>query len=337
MSADYSSEERLLGGGVQRIFLTGGAGFIGSHVLDILLPQGYEVTCYDNLSNGRLEFIEAHQGKANFRFVQADVLDAERLQAEMKGHDLVWHLAANTDIIGSHEQPVRDLRDCTMATFNVLEAMRKLEIQPVLFSSTGAVYGDLCKDVSVSEAAGPLLPVSTYGAGKIGSEAFISSFCSVYGLRGWIYRFGNVIGARMTHGVIFDFIKKFRENPNELLIRGDGRQEKNYFLVEECIDGMAFGFRNIPMTDDKPCDVFNLGTTTISRVTHIAEVVRNELGLKNARIKIEGAKKAWPGDQPRVHFTVDRINELGWKTRHSSDESVRIAVRRMLGKEKGAE
>jgi UDP-glucose 4-epimerase len=328
---------QLLGNSVKRVFLTGGAGFIGSHVLDILLPQGYEVTCYDNLSNGRLEFIKAHQGRANFRFVQEDVLDAERLQAEMKGHDLVWHLAANTDIIGSHEQPVRDLRDCTMATFNVLEAMRKLEIQPILFSSTGAVYGDLCEDVSVSEAAGPLLPVSTYGAGKIGSEAFISSFCSVYGLRGWIYRFGNVIGARMTHGVIFDFINKFRANPEELLIRGDGRQEKNYFLVEECIDGMAFGFRNIPMTDDKPCDVFNLGTTTVSRVTNIAEVVREEMGLKNARILIEGVKKAWPGDQPRVHFTVDRINALGWKTRHSSDESVRIAVRRMLGKEKGAE
>lgn len=328
---------QLLGNSVKRVFLTGGAGFIGSHVLDILLPQGYEVTCYDNLSNGRLEFIKAHQGKANFRFVQEDVLDAERLQAEMKGHDLVWHLAANTDIIGSHEQPVRDLRDCTMATFNVLEAMRKLDIQPILFSSTGAVYGDLCEDVSVSEAAGPLLPVSTYGAGKIGSEAFISSFCSVYGLRGWIYRFGNVIGARMTHGVIFDFINKFRANPEELLIRGDGRQEKNYFLVEECIDGMAFGFRNIQMTDDKPCDVFNLGTTTVSRVTNIAEVVREEMGLKNARILIEGVKKAWPGDQPRVHFTVDRINALGWKTRHSSDESVRIAVRRMLGKEKGAE
>lgn len=325
----------LLGDSVKRVFLTGGAGFIGSHVLDMLLPQGYEVTCYDNLSNGRPEFIAAHYGKPNFRFVQADVLDTERLKAEMKGHDLVWHLAANTDIIGSHEQPVRDLRDCTMGTFHVLETMRVLGIQPILFSSTGAVYGDICRDVSVSEAAGPLLPVSTYGAGKIGSEAFISSFCSVYGLRGWIYRFGNVLGARMTHGVIFDFINKFRANPEELLIRGDGRQEKNYFLVEECIEGMAFGFLNIPMNEDKPCDVFNLGTTTVSRVTHIAEVVREEMGLKNARITIEGAKKAWPGDQPRVHFTVDKINALGWKTRRSSDESVRIAVRRMLGKREG--
>ncbi|HBA84310.1 MAG TPA: UDP-glucose 4-epimerase [Verrucomicrobia bacterium] len=324
---------RLLGDAVQKVFLTGGAGFIGSHVVDMLLPQGYEVTVYDNLSNGRMEFIERHLGHPKFRFIKADMLDFPKLLESLPGHDLVWHLAANTDIIGSHEQPDRDLRDCTMAAFNMIEAMRKTGIKPILFSSTGAVYGDLCKDISVSEASGPLLPVSTYGAGKIGSEAFISSFCHVYGLRAWIYRFGNVIGGRMTHGVIYDFINKFKKNPSELLIRGDGRQEKNYFLVEECIDGMAYGFRNIPMTDDRPCDIFNLGTTTISKVTYIAEVVKEELGLKDAKILIEGSKKAWPGDQPRVHFTVDKINALGWQTRRTSDESVRIAVRRVLGKE----
>ena len=322
----------MLGDRVQKVFLTGGAGFIGSHVVDLLLPQGYHVTVYDNLSNGRLEFIKPHMEHPAFRFVQADALDFPKLMESMRGHDLIWHLAANTDIIGSHEKPDRDLRDCTMAAFNVLEAMRQLKIQPMIFSSTGAVYGDLCRDISVSEAAGPLLPVSTYGAGKIGSEAFISSFCSVYGLRAWIYRFGNVIGARMTHGVIYDFIKKFRDNPRELLIRGDGRQEKNYFLVEECIDGMAWGFRNIPMTEDKPCDIFNLGTTTVTRVTHIAEVVKEEMGLADAKITIEGTRKAWPGDQPRVHFTVDKINALGWKTQCTSDESVRIAVQRMMGR-----
>jgi UDP-glucose 4-epimerase len=314
------------------VFLTGGAGFIGSHVVDALLPQGYAVTCYDNLANGRMEFIERHLKHPAFRFIKADALDLDCLAASVKGHDLVWHLAANTDIIGSHAQPERDLRDCTMAAFNVLEAMRRSGIRPILFSSTGAVYGDLCRDLAVSESAGPLLPVSTYGAGKIGSEAFISAFCSVYGLRAWIYRFGNVIGARMTHGVIFDFINRFRKNPDELLIHGDGRQEKNYFLVEECIDGMAFGFRSIPMTEDTPCDIFNLGTTTVTRVTTIADIVREEMGLHGARIVIEGTRKAWPGDQPRVHFTVDKINRLGWKTRHTSDESVRIAVRRMLQK-----
>jgi UDP-glucose 4-epimerase len=322
----------ILGNAVKRVFLTGGAGFIGSHVADLLVGQGYGVTVYDNLSNGRREFIQHNIGKPNFRFVEADVLDADKLLAAMQGHDLVWHLAANTDIIGGAEQPRRDLRDCVMAAFNVLEAMRKAQIQRIIFSSTGAVYGELCHDIATSEAGGPLLPVSTYAAGKIGSEAFISAFCSLYGLRGWMYRFGNVIGARMTHGVIHDFVRKLRENPKELLIKGDGRQEKNYFLVEECIDGMAYGFRNIPMTEDKPCDVFNLGTDSISKVVDIAQMAKEEMNLPDARIVIEGTKRAWPGDQPRVHITVDRMRKLGWTAKRTSDQAVRIAIRRMLEK-----
>lgn len=323
----------LLGDSVKKVFLTGGAGFIGSHVADLLVPQGYEVTVYDNLSNGHREYIQPHFGKKTFRFVEADIGDVDRLAAEMKGHDLVWHLAANTDIIGGAEQPRRDLRDCVMGTFNVVEAMRQLGIRPIIFSSTGAVYGEMCRDVGIGESGGPLLPVSTYAAGKIGSEAFISAFCDLYGLRGWMYRFGNVIGGRMTHGVIFDFIRKLRENPDELLIRGDGRQEKNYFLVEECIDGMAFGFRNIPMTDEKPCDVFNLGTDSVSRVVDIAQIIKDEMNLPDAKITIEGTRRAWPGDQPRVHITVDRMRQLGWKAKLSSDQAVGIAIRRMLGKE----
>ena len=289
-----SGENRLLGDRVRRVFLTGGSGFIGSHVVDALLPQGYDVTVYDNLSNGRREFIEHHVGKPSFRFVQADITDTETLVKAMHGHDLVWHLAANTDIIGGVEQPRRDLRDCVTGTFNVLEAMRLAKIQPIIFSSTGAVYGELCHDVATSEGGGPLLPVSTYAAGKIGSEAFISSFCSLYGLRGWMYRFGNVIGARMTHGVIFDFIRKLRENPKELLIKGDGKQEKNYFLVEECINGMAYGFRTIPMTEEKPCDVFNLGTDSITQVVKIAGIIKEEMSLPDVRIVIEGTRRAWP-------------------------------------------
>lgn len=325
--------EKLLGDGVKKVFLTGGAGFIGSHVVDMLIPQGYAVTVYDNLSNGRREFIEHHQGQPGFRFVEADILDEDQMAAEMQGHDLVWHLAANTDIIGGVEQPRRDLRDCVMGTFNVLEAMRRTGIVPVIFSSTGAVYGDLCREVARSESDGPLLAMSTYAAGKIGSEAFISAFCNLYGLRGWMFRFGNVIGARMTHGVIFDFINRLRKDPSELLIRGDGTQEKNYFLVEECIEGMAYSYRHIPMTEDRPCDVFNLGTGSISRVVDIAAIVKEEMELPNARIRIEGTKRAWPGDQPKVHITVDRMTGLGWSTRRTSDQAVRMAVRRMLGKE----
>lgn len=324
--------ERLLGDLARKVFLTGGSGFIGSHVVDLLIPQGYSVTVYDNLSNGRREFIEHHQGHPNFRFVEADILDTERLAAEMQGHDLVWHLAANTDIIGGAEQPRRDLRDCVMGTFNVVEAMRKLGIRPILFSSTGAVYGELCRETATSEASGPLLPVSTYAAGKIGSEAFISSFCHLYGLRGYLFRFGNVIGARMTHGVIYDFIRKLRENPDELLIRGDGTQEKNYFLVEECIDGMAYLFRNLHLTDDRPCDLFNLGTDSVTKVVNIAQIVKEEMGLTDTRIRIEGTRRAWLGDQPKVHITVDKMRQFGWTAKLTSDQAVRIAVRRMLGK-----
>jgi UDP-glucose 4-epimerase len=324
--------EKLLGDAPAKVFVTGGAGFIGSHLVDLLVSQGYRATAYDNLSNGRREFIEHQLGGPNFRFVEGDILDEDRLAAEMEGHDLVWHLAANTDIIGGVEQPRRDLRDCVMGTFNVLEAMRRTNIKPIIFSSTGAVYGELCHDVATSESDGPLLAMSTYAAGKIGSEAFISAFCNLYGLRGWMFRFGNVIGARMTHGVIFDFIRKLREDPEELLIRGDGNQEKNYFLVEECIDGMAYAFRNIPMTEDKACDIFNLGTDSVTRVVEIARIVKEEMGLPDARVRIEGTKRAWAGDQPRVHITVDRMRRHGWTTKRTSDEAVRIAVRRMLGK-----
>lgn len=328
-----TSGQKLLGDAVRKVFLTGGAGFIGSHVADILLAQGYQVTAYDNLSNGRRAFIAGHEGKSAFRFIQADVLEPERLLDAMRGHDLVWHLAANTDIIGGAENPRRDLRDCVMGTFNVLDAMRQANIKPILFSSTGAVYGELCRDVAASESAGPLLPESTYAAGKIGSEAFISAFARLYGLRAWMFRFGNVIGARMTHGVIFDFIAKLRANPQELLIRGDGRQEKNYFLVEECIDGMAYAFRHVPLDDDTPCALFNLGTDSISRVVDIARLIQTEMDLPEARIVIEGTRRAWPGDQPRVHITVERMRALGWTAKLTSDQAVRIAARRMLGKE----
>ena len=322
----------LLGESVEKIFITGGSGFIGSHIVDWLVHDGYKVTVFDNLSNGKKKFIENHLKNSKINFYEGDITDFDLLVKKMEGHDLVWHLAANTDIIGGVEKPFRDLKDCVIGTFNVLEAMRKIGLDKIIFSSTGAVYGELCFDNPTSEEGGPLLPVSTYAAGKIGSEAFISSYAHLYGIKAWMFRFGNVIGARMTHGVIFDFINKLNKNPKELFIRGDGFQEKNYFLVEECIDGMAWAFRNINFTDEYPCDVFNLGTDTITKVTKIAEIVKNELGYNDAAIKIEGTKKAWPGDQPKVHITVDKIKELGWSTRFNSDYAVRVATSRMLGK-----
>lgn len=322
----------MLGSDVKKVLLTGGAGFIGSHVVQMLAPQGYQLCVVDNLSNGRREYIEPYLKYPNVKFVEGDVTSADLVDDLVRGQDLVWHLAANTDIIGSHAQPKRDLDDCAVATFMVLDGMRKAGVCDLLFASTGAVYGNLCIDNYVDETAGPLLPVSSYGAGKVASEAFIASFCHVYGLRAWIYRFGNVLGARMTHGVIFDFLRRLKENPSELMILGDGRQEKNYFLVEECIAGMAYGYRHVPRDERTPCDVLNLGTTTVTRVVNLAATVIEEMGLKNTAVKIQGAAKAWPGDQPRVHFSVDKMSRLGWKAKKTSDEAVRIAIRRMLDK-----
>lgn len=316
---------------VKRVLLTGGAGFIGSHVLDLMASTGVHFTIYDNLSNGKLEYIDKHISSPNISFIEADIMDFDRLLTVTAGHDLVWHLAANTDIINSHDQPVRDLNDCAIGTFNVVEAMRRTKVRDILFASSGAVYGNICADQAVTEDAGPLLPVSTYGAGKIASEAFISAFCHVYGLRGWMYRFGNVLGARMTHGVIFDFLERLKKDSSRLLVRGDGRQEKNYFLVEECIDGMLHAYANIPLDEDNPCAVFNLGTPTVTKVIDIARIVVDELGLSSP-IEIEGTRRAWPGDQPRVHFEVNKLAKLGWNSKLNSDQSVLIAVRRMLDK-----
>ncbi len=323
---------RLLQDRVKRVFVTGGAGFIGSHLVDRLLTDGYEVTVFDNLSSGRRENVACHAGKSGFRFVEADLVDLEKTAAEMKGHDLVWHMAANTDIPGGFTRTDMDLKNCVTATYNVVEAMRRNGIRDLIFPSTGAVYGDLCRTTPCPENSGPLLPVSLYAAGKIASEAFISAYCHLFGLRAWMFRFGNVIGSRMTHGVIFDFIQKLKKNPAELEILGDGNQEKNYFLVEECLDGMAYAFLNIPLTEDKPCDLFNLGTASVSNVKKIASILFEEMNLKDVRIKIAGGLRSWPGDQPRVYMTIEKMKALGWKAKLHSDDAVRTAARRMLGK-----
>jgi UDP-glucose 4-epimerase len=314
-----------------KVLVTGGAGFIGQHLVELLLASGRSVTVVDNFSSSSPQSLLPFQDISSFRCIEADIRDRDAVEQAIRGHDLVWHLAANTDIIGGHAKPGRDLEDGVVGTFRVLEAMRATGVTDILFASSGAVYGSLCSDETVSESAGPLTPVSIYGAAKIAAEAMISAFCHTYGLRARVFRFGNVIGSRMTHGVIFDFLNRLSEDPSRLLIRGDGRQEKNYFLVEECLDGMAWAARNIPIPNGGGIEVLNLGTSSVTRVTDLAAIIVDELGLTDVKITIEGTALAWPGDQPRVHFSVDRIARLGWQTRLTSDQSVRVAVRRMLG------
>ena len=310
--------------------MTGGAGFIGSHLVTALLDDGLQVTVYDNFSSGSKRSIEEHVGKSGFRIDQADLLDFETLRQAMVGHDLVWHLGANTNIPDGYRKTDMDLKNAVIATCNVLESMRLNGIERILFASTGAVYGSLCYDIYATESHGPLLPLSLYAAGKLSCEAFISAYCSLFDMRGWIFRFGNVVGDRMGHGVIYDFIRKLLSNPTELEILGDGEQEKSYFLVEECVDGMAYAFRNALLNEQRPVDIFNLGNESTTKVTTIAQTVIEEMGLKDVRTRFTGGTQGWPGDQPRVHLSVEKMRQMGWRAKHTSDEAVRIATRRML-------
>jgi len=308
-----------------KYFVTGGAGFIGSHLVDKLMEEGDQVTVYDNLASGRKENIEHHIGNTGFHFIQADLLDYETLKQAMKGHDIIWHLGANTDIPTGNRVTDLDLNNCTVATRNVLEAMRQNGIDKLLFASSATVYGDT-GPVPLAETFGPLLPISLYGAGKLACEGLISAYCHLFGMKAWMFRFANVVGAKMGHGVIYDFIQKLKQNPKELEIFGDGNQEKPFFLVEDCIGGMLSTFKN----SDNQYDVYNLGCESFTNVTRVAQIVTEEMGLRDVKFKYTGGRRGWPGDVPVVHFNVERVKKLGWKARHSSDEAVRVAARRLI-------
>lgn len=309
---------------ISKHFVTGGAGFIGSHLVDMLIADGNLVAVYDNLVSGKKKDIEHHIGKWNFRFIEADLLDFDRLKAAMVGYQVVWHLGANTDIPGGNRITDLDLKSCTMATRYVLEAMRENRVDKILFSSSACVYGD-APPVALSETFGPLLPINLYGAGKLACEGLVSAYSHLFGIKAWIFRFANVVGGRMGHGVIYDFIQKLKNNPTELEILGNGRQEKPFFLVEDCIDGMICAFQN----SNGQYDIYNLGADSFTTVTRIAQIVSEEMGLKDVRFRYTGGRRGWPGDAPVIHFDVRKINSLGWKVKHSSDEAVREAARRL--------
>ncbi|MFC1931497.1 NAD-dependent epimerase/dehydratase family protein [Chloroflexota bacterium] len=310
-----------------QIFVTGGAGFIGSHLVDRLVSMG-KVTVYDNLSSGKKEFIKHHLGGNNFTFVQADLLDFSTLSEAMRSHGVVFHLAANPEARWGIQNTRLDLEQETLATYNVLEAMRVNEIEQIIFASSGTIYGET-PVVPLPEDYGPALPISLYGAGKLASEGLISAFCGTFAMRAWIFRFANVVGKRTTHGVIFDFIRKLKQNHAELEILGDGNQRKPYLHVADCIEGVLFGFQN---STDR-VNVFNLGCSSATDVNTIARMLVEEMGLEGVAFKHTGGDRGWPGDVPQVRLNVEKMSKLGWRARYTSDEAVRKAIREILEKE----
>ena len=306
-------------------FVTGGAGFIGSNLVGILLEKGEEVTVYDNLSLGREEHIEPYRANPDFNFIKADLLDLDTLKKSIGGAEMIYHLAANSDISYGAKYTDYDLKQGTIATYNVLEAMRLNEIKEIVFSSTSAIYGEAGR-IELAENYGPLLPISFYGASKLAAEGYVSAFCENYDMRAWIYRFANIVGDNATHGAVFDFVQKLIKNPTRLEILGDGKQAKPYLYVKECAEALIYGYKN---ASDR-VNVFNLGCPGATTVTRIAEIVCEEMGLENAELCYTGGDRGWVGDVPQVRFDVSKINKLGWSAKYSSDEAVRQAARAIV-------
>lgn len=312
---------------MKKVFVTGGAGFIGSNLCGFLLQRGYGVTAYDNLLLGRREFLKDYKGNPRFTFVKADLLNRKRLFKELAGHDCVFHMAANSDIGRGAEHTDLDFNLGTVATYNVLEGMRLKGIREIVFASTSAVYGDRPRIMPTPEDYGPLFPISFYGASKLACEALISAFAHNYGIRAWIYRFANILGRNGTHGAAFDFVTRLRRDPARLNVLGDGKQAKPYLHVLDCIEGIWCGYEHV--NEDINC--FNLSVDGATTVGRIAELVVKETGLKKVEIEYTGGERGWRGDVAQVRLDGSKLAALGWKASRSSDEAVALGVKELVG------
>ena len=312
------------------IFVTGGAGFIGSHIIDRLLNDGHTVVCIDDLSSGSLENINDHFPNSNFTFIELDILDIGHLRSIFSTNkcDCVFHLAANSDIQKGISDPYRDYELTFRATFNVLLCMHEFQVGEIVFSSSSTIYGEI--DSQLHEDTGPLLPISFYGSAKLSSEAYISSFSHKCNFKAWIFRFPNVVGRRLTHGVIFDFLRKLEDNQQQLFILGNGQQEKSYLYIDELVEGIMFGWEH---SKDR-INYFNIGGTDSITVQKIAEIIIEILDHANVNITYSGGKRGWIGDVPKYQYNLSKIHALGWHSKMDSEEAVRIAIQEMVGSPK---
>ncbi len=312
-----------------RTLVTGGAGFIGSHLCDELLARGDEVWCLDNLYLGREENICHLRGNGRFRFHKGDILEPaelDRVFAESRP-ETVYHLAANSDISLGNKDRRLDLRLNFLTTIEILEAMQKYGAKKIFFASTSAVFGDTPQ--LLREETGPLRPVSFYGASKLAAEAYLSVFAQSFGGRVWMLRFPNVVGERCTHGAVYDFIARLTKDPSRLDVLGDGSQTKPYLYVKDLV-------RAILMVCDRAPEqfaVYHVAGEGLTTVRQIAEIILEEMGLRETPIVYGGGKVGWVGDVPYFNYDSGKIKALGFAHRYDSTAAVRMAVRRILGKE----
>ena len=312
-----------------KVLVTGGAGFIGSHLVEELASRDFEVLVLDNLTGGDLKNLGSCLGRPNVRFMKGDLLDFESVKKAVEGSTMIYHLAANPEVRVGTRSPEVHFRQNVEATFNLLEAARKVgAVDTLAFTSTSTVYGEAAT-IPTPEDYGPLKPISVYGASKLACESLITAYAYTYGFRALIYRLANIVGPRSRHGVIYDFIKKLMDNPRELKVLGDGRQNKSYLYVKDCVEAMMVGLEK----SEEEVDILNIGSEDQIEVREIAEIVMEEMGLKSVKVTYVGGfrdGRGWVGDVKNMLLDVSRLKALGWRPRHNCRESVRLAARELI-------
>ena len=314
---DYSDQ-------LNSTIVTGGAGFIGSHVVDALINKGFEVRVLDDFSSGNENNLSKNKDNAKFHVRKINLNSHEVVKEFNKDIKTIFHLAADPEVRSGFDFPEISYEKNIKATFNLLEAIRKSDVETILFTSSAAVYGDT-EVIPTPEDFGPLIPISHYGSSKIACEGLISSYCHNYGIRGIIFRLANVIGSRSNHGVIWDFIGKLLNDKKQLLVLGDGKQTKSYLHVSDCVNGFFSGFSK----SSKKVDVFNLGNFDKINVIEIAKIVCNSLSLNDVAIKTSGGVdngRGWIGDVKKMHLDITKMKKLGWSPKYTSAMAVKMAA-----------
>ena len=294
-----------------KAFVSGGAGFIGSNLVDRLLDLGHEVTVYDNLSTGLLQFLEYARDFDRFRLVKGDLLDEDSLSEAITGHEFVFHLAANADVRFGTEHPRRDLEQNTIVTYNILEAMRNHGIRKIAFASTGSVYGEATVIPTPEDAPFPI-QTSLYAASKLAGEGMIAAYCEGFGFQSWIFRFVSILGERYTHGHVFDFYRELKQNPSRLEVLGNGKQRKSYLYIQDCIDAILLALEK----SNESVNVLNLGVDGYCEVNDSIGWICEELGV-SPKLEYTGGDRGWIGDNPFIFLDTSKIRDLGWKPKLS--------------------
>ena len=309
-----------------RVFIAGGSGFIGSHFADhFLAATDAEVTVFDNFTSGQRWHLKQHTRNKRLRIIEGDLQDRPAVIEALSAHDLVYHFASNPDIAKAMTQPDIDFWQGTYLTQNLLEAMRSNGVRRMVYASGSGVYGDTGW-MPVHEDYAPMLPISTYGASKLAGETLISAYCHMFDMQAYVFRFANVVGRRQTHGVGYDFIHKLKRDPHNLEVLGDGRQSKSYIHVRDIVGAIQYVVGKV----SDAFNYYNVATDDYLDVKTIAEMVIEEMGLRDVTLHFTGGPRGWKGDVPVVRFDLDKIHALGWRAMMTSHEAMRRSIREML-------